>query len=70
MAHTTLDGTLQPDGTVILDLEGIDLPNQPLHVLVTILEPTEQELLTDVGDYLEQLENYEDQLAAGKIQWQ
>lgn len=68
MAHQTYDGTLHPDGTVVLD--GGSLPQQPVRVLVTVLEPAEQERLTEVGDYLEQLVDYEDQLVQGKIQWQ
>ena len=37
--------------------------------MVTILED-EQALLTELGDYLEQLTDYEERLARGEIQWQ
>jgi hypothetical protein len=68
MVYSTLEGVLHPDGTVTLPPE--QLPGRPVRVLVTILEEDEQSQLAEPGDYLEQLENYEERLARGEIRWQ
>ena len=67
MAYKTIEGVLHPDGKVILPQE--ELPDHPIWVIVTILED-EQALLIELGNYLEQLTDYEDRLAQGEIQWQ
>jgi hypothetical protein len=67
MAYKTLEGILQPDGRLALPRE--DLPSHPVRVMVTILEESEATELTDVGDYFDQLVDYEERLARGEIQW-
>ena len=68
MVYETFEGVLHPDGKVTLLHE--QLPDHPVRVLVTILGPGEEEQLADVGDYLEQLTDYEERLARGEIRWQ
>lgn len=68
MTYTTLEGVLQPDGKLIVPPE--TLPNHPVRVLVTILEEGQEASLSEVGDYLEQLTDYEERLARGEIKWQ
>ncbi len=68
MTYRTLEGVLHPDGKVTL--APADLPGRPVRVMVTILEPEEETELSDVGDYLEKLSEYEKKLARGEIQWQ
>jgi hypothetical protein len=68
MIHKTVEGILQPDGK--LALPAGELPSHPVRVMVTILEENEAAVLTDVGDYLDQLADYEERLARGEIQWQ
>ena len=68
MTYRTLEGVLHPDGKVTL--APADLPGRPVRVMVTILEPEEETELSDVGDYLEKLSEYEKKLARGEIHWQ
>ncbi len=68
MVYRTMEGILRPDGTVTLSPG--ELPSQPVRVLLTILEPDENVLLGEPGDYLAQLNDYEERLARGNIQWQ
>ncbi len=42
----------------------------PCGVMVTILESGEEEALSELGDYLDRLTDYEERLARGEIQWQ
>jgi hypothetical protein len=68
MIYKTLEGVLNPDGRVILPRE--ELPEHSVPVMVTILESGEEAALSEVGDYLDRLTDYEERLAQGKIQWQ
>ena len=68
MAYRTLEATLYPDGK--LTLGRADLPDRPTRVMVTLLEEALDADLTEPGDYLQQLESYEDRLARGEIRWQ
>jgi hypothetical protein len=68
MIYKTLEGVLNPDGRVILPRE--ELPEHSVRVIVTILENGEEAALSEVGDYLDRLTDYEERLAQGKIQWQ
>jgi len=68
MIYRTLEGVLQPDGKVTL--AQATLPPRPVRVLVTILEDVEDQSLSEMGDYLQQLTDYEERLARGEIQWQ
>jgi hypothetical protein len=68
MTYKTLEGILHPDGKVHLPQE--QLPTHPVRVLVTILEEGEEGSLTELGDSLDQLADYEERLARGEIQWQ
>jgi hypothetical protein len=67
MIYKTLEGVLNPDGRVTLPPE--ELPEHPVRVMVTILESGEEKALSELGDYLDQLTDYEDRLARGEIQW-
>jgi hypothetical protein len=67
MIYKTLEGVLNPDGRVTLPPE--ELPVHPVRVMVTILESGEEQALSELGDYLDQLTDYEDRLARGEIQW-
>lgn len=66
---TTVKGIMKPDGKI--ELDDCDMPQGPVKVLVTILdeEIEETKQLSEQGDYLKQLESYEDALAKGSIQW-
>jgi hypothetical protein len=66
MVYKTFQGVLNPDGR--LTLPAAELPEHPVRVMVTILEPSEEEALAEVGDYLDQLTDYEDRLERGEIQ--
>ncbi len=66
MAYRTLETVLYPDSHLALPAE--ELPQRPVRVMVTILED-ETETLADIGDYQETLEDYEERLAQGAIQW-
>ncbi len=68
MTFKTLEGVLHPDGKVTLGDE--QLPGHAVKVLITILESTEDSSLAEPGDYRAQLEEYEERLARGEIQWQ
>jgi hypothetical protein len=68
MAYKTLAGILHPDGKIHLPQE--QLPGHAVRVLVTILEEEEDQKLSELGDYLEQLTDYEERLARGEIHWQ
>ena len=66
----TVEATLFPDGT--LSLPADDLPLQPVPVRVTFLDAeaqAEHTELASMGDYLARLEDYEEALARGEIQW-
>ncbi len=68
MIYKTVEGVLHPDGTISLPQE--ELPTHDVPVMITILEPSEEALLSEPGDYLKHLTAYEEQLARGDIQWQ
>ncbi len=68
MIYKTLEGVLSPDGRVTLPPD--ELPEHPVRVMVTILDNGKEQALWEVGDYLDQLTDYEDRLARGEIQWQ
>jgi len=68
MIPKTLEGVLNPDGRLTLPPD--ELPEHPVRVLVTILEGDEGDTLSELGDYLGQLTDYEDRLARGEIRWQ
>jgi len=68
MVLKTLEGVLHPNGTVTLPPETV--PAHPVRVLVTLLEPDENANLPELGDYGEQLCDYEERLARGEIRWQ
>jgi hypothetical protein len=68
MTYKTLDGVLHPDGT--LAVPAAELPDHPVRVMVTIMEPDEDATLAQPGDYLDRLTDYEERLARGEIQWQ
>jgi hypothetical protein len=68
MISKTLEGMLNPDGRVTLPPD--ELPEHPVRVLVTFLGDGEGDTLSELGDYLRQLTDYEDRLARGEIRWQ
>jgi hypothetical protein len=68
MTYKTLEGVLHPDGKVTLPQE--DLPDHPVRVMVTLLEEGDEASLSELGDYSDQLTEYEERLARGEIQWQ
>jgi hypothetical protein len=68
MTFKTLEGVLHPDGTLTLPKE--ELPAHAVRVMVTILEAINDASLAEVGDYCEQLRDYEERLARGEIRWQ
>ena len=65
----TLEVILEPTGKI--RLIGGKLPDHPVKAKVTIQEEITESVSEkeDVGDYLLQLENYEDLLAKGGIKW-
>lgn len=67
--YRTVAGVLKPDGRIELS-EGSS-PDRPVKVLVTFMEGPSEETaeLSELGDYLRQLEAYEDLLAKGEIRW-
>lgn len=67
MTYKTLEATLNPDGR--LELSKSELPDRPVRVMVTFLEVADISL-TEPGDYLERLTDYEERLARGEIRWQ
>ena len=68
MIYKTLEGVLNPDGRVILPPE--ELPEHPVRVMVTILEGGDESALSELGDNLDGLTDYEEQLARGEVRWQ
>ena len=68
MTFKTIEGVLHPDGTLTLPKQ--DLPDHDVRVMVTLLEGTADAALAEVGDYNEQLQDYEERLARGEIRWQ
>ncbi len=68
MTFKTVEGVLHPDGTLALP-KG-ELPDHAVRVMVTLLETTDDAALAEVGDYSEQLRDYEERLARGEIRWQ
>jgi len=66
---TTVKGLMNPDGKI--DFEDFVLPQVPVKVMVTILDDqvSEDNRLSEIGDYLQELESYENRLAKGEIQW-
>jgi hypothetical protein len=68
MTYKTLEGVLYPDGKVSLPPE--EMPGQPVRVMVTILGADEEAALSEPGDYLERLNDYEERLARGEVRWQ
>lgn len=68
MTYKTVEGVLNPDGTVTV--APAELPDHPVNVMITILERGEDAFLSEPGDYLNTLTDYEDRLARGEIQWQ
>lgn len=67
MTYRTLESVLHPDSH--LTLPASELPNRPVRVMVTMMEPDESDLLADIGDYAETLSDYEELLVQGAIQW-
>jgi hypothetical protein len=67
--YKTFKGVLRPSGKLEL-LEGHP-PKKSMQVLVTFVDTIFEENteLSELGDYLQQLEAYEDQLAKGEVQW-
>jgi len=65
----TVKGIIRPNGKI--DLDDFEIPQFPIRVIVTILDEdlSKGGNLSEVGDYLEQLENYEEALAKGQVQW-
>ena len=68
MVYKTLEGVLHPNGTLALPPE--ELPDHSVRVLITFLEDHDQSPLSELGDYLEQLSDYEERLARGEVTWQ
>lgn len=64
----TVKGIIRPNGKI--DLDDFEIPQFPIRVIVTILDEdlSKESKLSEVGDYLEQLENYEESLAKGQVQ--
>ncbi len=68
--YRTIMGVLYPEGRIEFSEE--ESMNYPVEVMVTILdEGLREELseLSSMGDYLKNLNLYEDQLAQGKFLW-
>lgn len=61
----TLTTILHPDGKV--DLPAYQKPQHPIKVKLTFLEDGLDD--AELGDYLAELENYEEKLARGDIRW-
>lgn len=69
MVYKTLEGMLNPDGRVALPPG--ELPERPVRVMVTFLESGGDDVaLSQLGDYLDKLTDYEERLARGEIRWQ
>jgi hypothetical protein len=67
MTYRTIEGILRPDG--MLQLPPSELPDKPVRVMVTLLEDDAEASLAELGDYSNQLSEYEEKLARGEIQW-
>ncbi|MBL8796987.1 MAG: hypothetical protein JNM56_24005 [Planctomycetia bacterium] len=67
MTYRTVEAILQPDGK--LDLPASELPSKPVRVMVTVLDDPDA-ALTELGDYADQLSEYEAKLVRGEIRWQ
>lgn len=67
MRYKTVDAILNPDGS--LSLPRKDLPERPVRVMIAILDAGPDGELSALGDYLEQLTDYEERLERGEIQW-
>jgi hypothetical protein len=63
----TINGILTPDGKLILKDE--KLPEFPIEVMVTLLQPALDTDTVELGDYNEKLISYEEKLAKGEIAW-
>jgi hypothetical protein len=68
MVYKTLEAVLTPDGQI--DLPREELPEHSVRVLITILDQSDGAVLSEVGDYLDCLADYEERLARGDVQWQ
>jgi hypothetical protein len=68
MTLKKLEGVLNPDGRVTLPTG--ELPEHPVRVVITVLGGVDEDALSELGDYLDQLTDYEERLARGEIQWQ
>lgn len=68
MTFKTVEGVLHPDGTLALPKK--ELPDHAVRVMVIFLKATDDAALVEVGDYNEQLMDYEERLARGEIRWQ
>ena len=68
MVPKRLKGMLNPDGRSPLPPD--QLPEHPVRVVVTILANGEEDTLAELGDYSDQLTDYEDRLARGEIRWE
>ena len=65
----TVKGIIRPNGKI--DLDDFEIPQFPIRVMVTILDEdlSKESKLSEVGDYLARLENYEEALAKCQVQW-
>jgi hypothetical protein len=66
--YKTVEGVLHADGKVTLP--AAELPSHSVRVMVTFLEPGEELALSEPGDYLTTLTDYEERLARGEVRWQ
>lgn len=62
MIYRTLEGVLHPDGRLTLPAQ--EMPQRPVHVMVTLLTEPEDDAVAEIGDYAARLEDYEDTLRA------
>lgn len=68
MAHRAFESVLHPDSHLAVPKS--ELPERPVRVMVVVLEEDDDTAaLSDLGDYQHTLEDYEEQLAQGTIQW-
>lgn len=67
MTFTTVEGILHPDGRISIPSEM--MPRQSTRIMVTMLGDEPDEALAELGDYSKQLEDYEERLARGDINW-
>lgn len=66
---TSIKGIMKPDGKI--ELDDFEIPQVTVKVMVTILEEKtdEEKQLSEVGNYLEELESYEEALVNGNVKW-